>query len=126
MSYSNLWSKVQVIKQFHGNVTGPDFVESVRAVSGDPRFDSLRSVVNDFSDVSDMSVDESSLIDATALTVGVSISNPRLLVAFVIPEGSVGQKVKTILAPQVVPSYRHQVFQSLADAQDWVTQETAT
>lgn len=120
MSYQNVWSKTQVIKQFHGIVSGDDFVDSVRSVSGDPRFDNLKAVVNDFSDVSEMSIDESSLMDATALTVGVSITNPKLKVAFVIPEGKIGQQVKMVLAPQVVPSYRHQVFTSLVDALDWI------
>jgi len=120
VSFVNEWRGHQVHKRFAAQVTGSDFVRSVRAVCEDERFDRLDAVINDFSQVTSLDIDDSAMTDAAALTIGVSVTNPRLVVAFVIPEGEVGDQIRSILAPQVVPSFRHRVFATLDQAQSWI------
>jgi hypothetical protein len=76
MSYELIWEPRGVTKLFFGHVTSDDLVQSVKSIHGDPRFDNLRFVINDFLGCKEISVtaeavDEISAVDKAAVRQSV-------------------------------------------------------
>ena len=49
MAYEIIWEPEGVIRQFSGNVSAREFIQSVEQVQGDSRYDEMRYIINDFS-----------------------------------------------------------------------------
>ena len=75
MAWEVLWEKGGVRLRCHGALTEADIVEGIDAMQQDPRFDTLRWNINDFSEVHNLADLPGYIEDATARAIGGAYTN---------------------------------------------------
>lgn len=78
------WERHCVVKRFSGYVSAEDFLSSVETVAADPRFDDLRLIINDFSQIQGHSIDADAYLMVAARRIGAVQTNPNFHVAFIV------------------------------------------
>ena len=90
-----------------------------------PRFDDIRYVINDFSQVSSHELDADLLQELAAIQYGAQASNPQVRAVYV---GLAGDPVLTRLLQSILIGskrsiYRVALFETLPQARDWLQGE---
>ncbi len=103
--------------KFLGDLTGPEFLQSVFENHGDPEFKSMRYTINDFLDIESHSVSEKSLEIAVAHSLRFTQLNPTRKIAVVTRDASIRHHVSGYSSKG---EQSLEVFDSLEDARNWV------
>jgi hypothetical protein len=121
MTCEIVWEHKGVYKRLSGHVSAEEFVRSVETIQADPRFDDIRYVINDFSDVTSHALDEDRLIELAAIQYGAQASNPQVRAVYVGTDPQLTELLESILleGPQH-PVYRVALFPTLPQARDWL------
>ena len=94
-------------------------MESVADIEGDPRFDDLRYVINDFLEVVSFSVTEENVLAISAIDAAAAITNPNIKIAVV----AIDQQVRALAelyAASPWNAYPTKVFADIAAARAWL------
>ena len=95
MPYTVTWEPPHgVLLTLTGNVSSEDFIAAVGVVHRDRRYDDLRYIIDDLSDVVTFDVDELAVENVFAGSVGAGLSNPNRMIYIVVTH----QQVKDSLA----------------------------
>lgn len=119
MSYEIIWEPRGVVKRYFGHVTSADMVQSVTDVEGNPRFDDLRYVINDFLAIDDISSSQKDVDDISVLDKGASFTNPQIRIAVVTTSPDV-TALATAYAESSMNAYPTKIFASLSEARSWL------
>jgi hypothetical protein len=120
MNYEIIWEPPHgVVKRHFGHVTGNDVLAANTKIEADPRFDSLRYVINDFLGGTGVSVSSAELEEIAAIDRAAAIINPKIRLAMVatLPEIVAAANV---YASDTLTVYPTCVFCSMADARAWL------
>ena len=120
MAYEIIWEPEGVIRQFSGNVSAREFIQSVEQVQGDSRYDDLHYIINDFSAASAVALNEEVLTELAVLYYGAYASNPNCRVVFVTTDPALAALVRKVLQKGPVVSYSTEVFPTVGEARDWL------
>lgn len=123
MDYQNVWEEEGVYRKYYGTLTGKIIREAVEKVEGDPRFDRIRYVLNDYLDNTDMNVTEYELKAIAAIDSVASISNKKIKIAQVTTRQDIIDLVTDYDSQLEENSYKTRVFSNLADARKWLEDE---
>jgi len=121
MPYQNHWEPHGVVKRMWGFVSAAEFVRSTEEIAADPRFDDLRFVIVDVSEMQGHDIDELALEKVAVIRIGSSLTNRSFRVVVV---GSDRQLQDLIDASQL-PPHQTLAFASMTDARDWLTKQPA-
>lgn len=120
MPYEIIWEPRGVVKRHHGFLAAHELVAAAQEIQGDHRFDDLRYIINDFSEVEDHAVDRATIEYFACLRIGAAQINRQVLSPFV----ATREPGLTIGALLQDPAYKNahpvQMFPTLADARSWV------
>ena len=83
MPYKLTWEPRGVYRQYRGDVTIAERLESFEVICADRRFDDLRYAITDYLEVDAYEVTTESTAEMAALHVGPLFTNPRILIAAV-------------------------------------------
>ena len=83
MPYEILWEARGVVKRHHGFLSADELLAASREIQGDPRFDYLRYIINDFLEVEDHAVDTTAIEYFACLRIGAAQINRQVLSPFV-------------------------------------------
>jgi hypothetical protein len=83
MSYEVLWEPRGAVKRFWGVVSSADMLRSVVETEADPRFDTLRYVINDFLAISHLTFSAEDVSEVATMDLGASRTNPAIKIAIV-------------------------------------------
>ena len=121
MSYEVFWEPRGVVKRFEGVVSSADLLRSVVETEADARFDSLRFVINDFRDVSQIKFGVQEVSEVATLDLGASRTNPAIRIAVVatLPEVIA---LAEHYANSPLNVYPTRIFASMEAAQAWVSE----
>ena len=121
MSYDVFWEPRGVVKRFEGVVSSADMIRSVVETEADARFDSLRFVINDFRDVSQIEFGVQEVSEVATLDLGASRTNPAIRIAVVatLPE-VIAMAEHYANSPLNV--YPTRIFASMEAARAWVSE----
>ena len=119
MPYEIVWEPEGVHKSFTGFVSGRELTESATKVQGDPRFDEMRYLINDFSNIAgnDLSID--AFLDLAAANYGAHASNPNCRIVFVTTDPGLMKIIENTL----MSSYQVEIKPTLLDARDWLDRQ---
>ena len=124
MPITQQWEPRGVVRTMTGEIGTDELLESVADLQNDPRFDQLRFVVEDFSPVEALHLDQAGLDMVIATTIGAAFSNPHIRVAVVAPAPPVRSLARQFAEHS---PYVTQIFQTLAAARGWIAaEETST
>ena len=119
MSYEVHWEPHGTVKRFWGVVSSNDVIRSVIDTEADARFDSLRFVINDFREVSQITFDAQDVDEIAVMDLGASKTNPAIKIAIVAITADVIE-----LAHQYANSplnvYPTKIFATMDEARAWV------
>lgn len=125
MPCETIWENKGVLKRLSGHVSADEFVHSVETIQADPRFDDIRYVINDFSQVSSHELGADLLQELAAIQYGAQASNPQLRAVYVGLGGDpeLAQLLQSILISSKRSVYRVALFETLPQARDWLQGE---
>ena len=123
MAFELVWEPRGVYKRFYGHVTGDELMEAVTQVEGDPRFDDLRFVINDFLEISGFAVTEDNVLMVSAIDNAASTSNPNIIIAIVAADLQI-QALARLYAVAPLTVYPTEIFLTIHDARAWILSTT--
>ncbi|MDP1525486.1 MAG: hypothetical protein Q8M20_06735 [Rhodocyclaceae bacterium] len=120
MGYEITWIHASsVIKRHFGNVIGSELMAAVAETESDPRFDTLRYVINDFRDCVSLTVSTEEIEEISAIDYAAAASNPNILIAVVATLPDVVAAANAY-ANDPLAAYKTRVFSSMDEARLWL------
>lgn len=120
MPYEVIWEPHGAVKRFWGHISDEDIQNAVNEVCGDYRFDALRYVLNDFTDVESQDVSSEGIDNYAAERIGALQCNPHIISPFVACTPSALAIVRAITSPQRGTRHAWKVFSSMTEARKWL------
>jgi hypothetical protein len=120
MSYEIIWESPQrVVKRHFGHLTSNDVLAANTEIEADPRFDSLRCVINDFLGCTGVTISTPEVAEVAAIDRSAAITNPNIRIAMVATHPEVVAAANAY-ANHALTIYLTRVFCSMADARAWL------
>lgn len=114
-----VWEPEGVLAIYEGGLPSGGFLDTVRRIQSDPRFDDARYVIHDFSAVSRHDIGQSALTDLAALHYGAKLSSPNCRIVFVTTDSGLTEAIRKVLGGDL-KSYECEVCPTLVEARDWL------
>lgn len=124
MAFEIFWEDRGAHKRFHGHVTDRELLDSVVAIQGDPRFDTMRYTINDFLAVTSFSVAEQTVRIVSAIGGAGALTNAGVRVAIVAADAQI-QALADIYAALPLTAYPTRTFDDLSAARAWLAADPA-
>lgn len=119
MPYDITWEEKGVLRRYFGHLSGAELIRAVVEVEADPRFDSIRYVLNDFLDVDSIAVSDEDIMEISALDGAAQLSNPRIRVAVVTQDEDMRRHTESYAASGL-HGYPTRVFTNQVQARAWL------
>jgi hypothetical protein len=120
MGYEISWEPPNgVIKRHFGKVTGGEVLAANSKIEGDERFDTLRYVINDFLDCTELAVSPMEIVEIAAIDHAAAATNPDIRVAVVATHPDVVATASSY-ANDPLTTYTTRVFSSMSAARSWL------
>ncbi|MBL8489732.1 MAG: STAS/SEC14 domain-containing protein [Rhodocyclaceae bacterium] len=100
-------------------MTAEEYLESMREIHGDPRFDGISYSINDFLGVVGFDVGQDTIVDMAAASLGARYTNPKIRVALVTCDERI-DALGRLFASKDLTSFPTHVFPTLEEARDWI------
>ncbi len=108
-----------LVKHHFGHVPDAEVLEGNRIAEADARFDTLRYVINDFTDCDSLDTSRTDIETIAAIDGAASISNPRILVAIVATDPDVVAASKAY-AESPLNAFATRLFPTMNQARAWL------
>ena len=123
MPFTINWEEQGSVTSYYGTVDISEVFETDREFYNDPRSDSSKYRIIDFSQATPGFVDESLIEDIAAMDYGASRSIPRLNVAFITKDsyikGLCNQYIKLIIEMNI--KWKCMIFEDMDSARKWTS-----
>ena len=120
MGYDIIWQPPNgLIKRHFGHVTSSEVLAANIQAEADHRFDSLKYVINDFSDCTGLTVLPSVNAEIAAIDNAASASNPNIRIAIVATHPELVSTGNSY-ANNPLTNFTTRVFSSMKEAQSWL------
>lgn len=119
------WEPRGLYARFVGECSIGDVTRVFDELSADPRLDTARYAIFDYLGVTTHDVTESDIEHAAALDIGMSFTNPRLLLASVTTDGRIRELWRHYISVNV-KTERHGIFATVAEARAWIAERNGT
>ena len=123
MAYEILWEPEGIHKKYTGLVSGREMIESAQKIQSDRRFDEMRYVINDFSEISGHDLSVEAFLDLAASNYGAHASNPNCRIVFVTIDQGLTKMVEDTLMSPGLSSYQVVVKPTVSEARDWLERQ---
>ena len=121
MSHEVVWEPGGVLRHFWGVLRAAEYAHVQADAYANSRFDNLRYILVDFSEVSEFIATVAEAEEIIASTNGAYLSNPKLRVAVV----TTHEKLRALLAEvNDLSAYPLRLFQTVAEAREWLSTPT--
>lgn len=125
MAYEVLWEPPRgAYRKYTGHVTDDELVESVSRLYGDPRFDDLRYIINDFLSIESFAVTEDTVTYIAAISGAAARSNPNIRVALLVSEAR-GKSLAELYVDAPWTVFPAQIFPDIETARVWLASDQA-
>lgn len=121
MPYQITWkdNNTAIDVAFSGWTSDKEVLQVIQIAQGDPRFDTLRSVLHDFTGIDGCTHSASTLEDIGALSIGASLHHPNLRIAVVTDRADVIDMIRAFKG-MGLNAYPMQIFSIPAAARIWL------
>jgi len=115
-----VWEPEGVLANYVEWLVSRDFLDVVRKIQSDVRFDDVRYVIHDFSGASEHDIDSATLIELAVLHYGAWVSSPNCRIVFVTTDPQLIGEIRRLLGAGDLTSYQCEVCSTLVAARDWL------
>lgn len=120
VGYAIVWEPPSgLIKKHFGQVRGGDILNANRMAEEDFRFASLRYVINDFSECTEVIVSPAEIEEIAAIDSAAAVTNPNIRLAIVATHPDV-VAASTAYANDPLTPFAARVFSSIDAARSWL------
>jgi hypothetical protein len=123
MSYAITWEPKGAVKRFFGKVTGSELIQGVVEIQRDVRFDSMRWVINDLLEVTEISCTTADIEQIAAMDIGAALTNKYIKVAVVATNPEIVGLAQHY-ADTTLNVYPTRIFATHAEAKAWIGSNT--
>lgn len=120
MPHSNTWQDHGLIRSFTGTVDGEEILESNFELHTNPKFNNADYVINDFSLVTDISINETHARAFSSVDKNLSHRKPTLKIALVVIHQEQRVLAEHYRQLMMDSSFQCEIFDTLVEAQAWV------
>lgn len=120
MIHDAIWKSAGVYQKLSGFVTAIDFIWAAVEVQSDERFEHVRYIVNDLSEVTGHTLTPDSMNDLAVIHCGFQSTNPNCRIAFVCLDENLANVIRSALTSQKLASYPVDVKGTVSEAMDWL------
>jgi len=120
MIYDAIWKPAGVYKKLSGFVTAIDLIRAAVEVQSDERFEDVRYIVKDLSEVTAHTLTTDAMTDLAVIHCGFRSVNPNCRIVFVCFDENLANVIKNTLTSQKLASYPVEVIRSVSEANDWL------
>ena len=118
-----VWEPEGVLAIHAGSLASGAFLDTVRSIQSDPRFDDARYVIHDFSQLTGHAIDSTTLTELAILHYGAWASSPNCRVVFVTADPQLTGVLRKLLDAAELASYECAVRPTLVEARDWLDEQ---
>ena len=122
MPYKNNWEESGLYRKFSGEISGREVLGSNLSIQGDCRYDEIKYVINDFTQIEKYDVCDTDIQLLANVDNVAAISKPNLKIAMVATLESLNDWTHKYCEKMQGSSYVCRVFGTIEDAYAWVSQ----
>ena len=122
MSFINNWEDNGLHRKFTGEITGQEILESNLSIQGNPRFDHIKYVLNDFSSITEFEITSADVNIISTIDNVAAISKKSLKIAIVADDKNLLKWINEYLKMMQGSPYATALFSSNDDALKWAAQ----
>ncbi|MFW2372445.1 MAG: hypothetical protein ACN4GM_04935 [Gammaproteobacteria bacterium] len=126
MSHQNTWEENGLYRKFSDKISGEEILTSNLAIHGDARFDDIRYVINDFTQVVKFEAAEIDILKIATIDNVGAISNSYLKIAIVATSESVLDWIHQYCKQMQDSPLECKIFESVNDAYGWVSKSLSS
>lgn len=119
MPYKLAWEPQGVLLCFSGQISIADIGSATVEYQGDSRFDFIRYVVADYSQITECNACPADIDEVWAVDLAAKLSNPAIMTVIVTTSPVIIRLANRYLA-QDTPAFPVEIFASLGDARHWL------
>lgn len=123
MAYVNHWEERGIYRKYSGKLHGDEILEAVQKVEADSRFDTIRYVINDYLDITDIDIKLTNIKIVAAIDSAATLTNPNIILAQVTTNPEVEDVITNYLKAAPKNSYPSKNFTHLDKAREWIVEE---
>lgn len=124
MPYTLHWEPRGVRRNYFGDVTVAERLESLQRICADPRFDDLHYTITCYLDVRAYEAGPDSTLNVAALHIGPLMTNPGIIIAAVAVRPDILAHIDAFKATGFVRQ-PYEVFSTLREAREWIARTRA-
>ena len=123
MPYIAKWEDEGLVREFYGVVNSNEVLESDREFYEDPRSDTAKYQITDFSSAQPGEIEDAHITKIAALDIGASITLPNLKVAFVVNDEYVKALCEKYIELSRVANetWEFKIFGDMESARKWIS-----
>jgi len=118
--HSIIWESVGLYRIFSGLVSAEEILESNLELYNDVRFSNARYIINDFTEISDLSIQPADLPAFASTDEMVSQLKHEFTIALVVPQNAYVGLAKSLCELTKDKRFEYAIFQTVDDALKWV------
>ena len=122
MSHLNKWESNGLYRGFSNKITGEEVLKINLDIQGDPRFDDIRYVINDFTGIVDFDISDSDIEKIVAMDNAASKSNPKIKIALISIFEPLLVWINNYCDAMQGSRYECKIFDNTQDAYKWVSE----
>lgn len=119
MAISEEWKDQGFYRKFSADCSVREIVDSNLESHGDPRFDEIAYVINDFTEVENFDLDVEDIRIIASLDGAAAISRPALKIAVVALNPDIVSWFRLYMECIEDTGYQSRLFTSVEDAREW-------
>lgn len=121
MAHLNKWEDKGLYREFKDNITGMEVLNINLSIQGDPRFDNIKYVINDFTQITDFDFSDIDIKRLAVMDNVAAISNPRLKIALIVTLEPLLKWANSYCKHMKDSPYICEIFDHISDANKWVS-----
>lgn len=124
MSYENRWEGQGLYRLYTDKISGKEVLESNLSIQGDSRFDDIRFIVNDFTNITEFEISEYDISKIVAIDNAAAKSNANIKIAIAATNADLLEWIRLYSEKMENSLYKNiRVFDTVDEAYKWAREK---
>ncbi len=119
MAYQYIWKEHILYRVFTEDISGDEVLNSNLELQGDARFDDIKCLINDFSNISQFTLNVNDIDHFVAIDNASALSKKRLNIAMIATNQELLSWIYLYCAKMESSPYQCRLFDNIQSAQEW-------
>ncbi len=123
MGFTQAWDNEGLYKRYYGILTSKDIIESNSKMFGNSNFDNIKYKIVDFTDVTDIEVDDNDAKVTAEFTARSSQINKNIKIALISNNDKLISLIEKYIKATLTqfPNAQQQIFNDINEARSWTS-----